>query len=68
MTSSLRTKIKRYDSLDEMKADEYRYWQQQPDHEYRSCYCGQEMDGTLDRADTSGQGAPCVRGTLPMPL
>lgn len=32
MTSSLRTKIKRYDSLDEMKADEYRYWQQQPDH------------------------------------
>ena len=32
MTSILKTYVKRYDSLDEMKADEYRYWQRQPGH------------------------------------
>ena len=25
--------IRRYDSFDEMKADEYRYWQSRPVHE-----------------------------------
>ena len=33
MTSPLRKYVKRYDSLDEMKADEYRYWQRRPAHE-----------------------------------
>lgn len=28
-----RFQIRRYESLDAMKADEYRYWQQQPDYE-----------------------------------
>ena len=32
MPSTLRMHVKRYDSLDEMKADEYRYWQRQPGH------------------------------------
>ena len=32
MTSPLRRYVKQYNSLDEMKADEYRYWRAQPGH------------------------------------
>jgi len=31
--------IKRYDSLDAMKAEEYAYWRQRPDHERLAAVC-----------------------------
>lgn len=33
MDRKTRFQIKRYESLDTMKADEYAYWQQRPGHE-----------------------------------
>jgi hypothetical protein len=33
MDKKTRFQIRRYDSLDAMKAEEYAYWQQRPDHE-----------------------------------
>lgn len=32
-TKRMETLIRKYDSLEEMKADEYRYWQSRPVHE-----------------------------------
>ena len=53
--------IRKYASIDEMKADEYRYWQSRPVQERIDAV--EEMIRDSLRAERLGDGAGCTKTT-----